>query len=150
MKELRSLGRTPLVLPLFLLFACALFTVADAQGVPEFPDRRNPSNDCGCSRGDDGITVSSGMLSPFLPKIPNLELGYQYYFGNNVRTGRFTADYVLPFRLSCDSVLFGEAHAEGWDFWKSQTRSLPQRATESISLSVVGTARCWAPTLSWE
>ncbi len=64
------------------------------------------------------------MLAPFLPRIPNLELGFLYYFGNNVRTGRFTADYTLPFRLSSDSVLFGEAHAEGWDFWKSPTVSV--------------------------
>jgi hypothetical protein len=58
------------------------------------------------------------MLTPFLPKIPNLELGFLYSFGKNVRTGRFTADYTLPYHLSPDSVLFGEAHAEGWDFWK--------------------------------
>jgi hypothetical protein len=58
------------------------------------------------------------MLAPFLPKIPNLEVGFLYSFGKNVRTGRFTADYVLPFKLNADSVLFGEAHAEGWDFWK--------------------------------
>ena len=64
------------------------------------------------------------MLSPFLPRIPNLELGFLYYFGNRVNTGRFTADYVLPFRLGCDSVLFGEAHAEGWDFWKRSTVSV--------------------------
>jgi hypothetical protein len=56
------------------------------------------------------------MLGNFLPRIPNLEFGFLYYFGNNVRTGRFTADYVLPLNLSPDSVLFGEAHAEGWDF----------------------------------
>ena len=68
--------------------------------------------------------MSSGMLSPFLPRIPNLELGFLYYFGNRVNTGRFTADYVLPFRLGCDSVLFGEAHAEGWDFWKRSTVSV--------------------------
>ena len=37
MKELRSPGRILLVLPLLLLFACALSTVADAQGLPEFP-----------------------------------------------------------------------------------------------------------------
>ncbi len=118
MKGLRSSGRILLVLPLFLLFGCALCTVADAQGLPQLPAPSNPSNDCGCSRGDDAIPVSSGMLSPFLPRIPNLELGFLYYFGNRVSTGRFTADYVLPFRLSSDSVLFGEAHAEGWDFWK--------------------------------
>ena len=116
MKESRSSKRILLVLPFLLLFACALSTFVGAQGLPELPAPSNRSNDCGCSRGDEAIPVSSGMLNPFLPKIPNLELGYQYYFGNNVRTGRFTADYLLHFRFNSDSVLFGEAHAEGWDF----------------------------------
>ena len=99
--------------------ACILSTVAEAQGVAPFPSPSNPTNDCGCRRrGDDPIPVSSGMLTPFLPKIPNLEFGFLYSFGKNVRTGRFTADYTLPYHLRSDSVLFGEAHAEGWDFWK--------------------------------
>jgi hypothetical protein len=124
MTGLRSYGRILFVLPLLLLFACVLSTVAYGQGLQQVPAPSNPSNDCGFFRGDDAIPVSSGMLAPFLPKIPNLELGYQYYFGNNVRTGRFSADYVLPFRLRTDSVLFGEAHAEGWDFWKRPTVSV--------------------------
>jgi hypothetical protein len=121
MKGACSFRQTPLVLPLLILLVCSVFTVADAQGLPEFPGQSNPSNRCGCPRGDDGIPVSSAMLSPFLPKIPSLELGYLYYFGKNVRTGRFTADYVLPFHLSPDSVVFGEAHGEGWGFWKKPT-----------------------------
>jgi hypothetical protein len=130
-----SIGRVMLVLYLFLLFTCAVFTVADAQGLPQLPNQSNPSNDCGCPRGDDAIPVSSGMLTPFLPKIPNLELGFLYSFGNNVRTGRFTADYLLPFRLSADSVLFGEAHAEGWDFWKKPSVSMtaPEGFTTTTS-----------------
>lgn len=124
MKESRSSRRILLVLPFLLLFACTLSTFVGAQGLPQLPGPSNPSNDCGCSRGDDAIPVSSGMLSPFLPRIPNLELGFLYYFGNRVNTGRFTADYVLPLRLGCDSVLFGEAHAEGWDFWKRSTVSV--------------------------
>jgi hypothetical protein len=110
--------RMLLVLPFLLIFACALFTIADAQNVPASLSPGNPLNDCGCPRGSDTIPLSSGMLGAYLPKIPNLELGFLYSFGNNVRTGRFTADYVLPFKLSADSVLFGEAHAEGWNFWK--------------------------------
>jgi hypothetical protein len=120
----RSPGRILLVLPLLFVFACAVFTVADAQGLPESLSPATPPNDCGCPRGDNAIPVSSGMLTPFLPKIPNLELGFLYSFGKNVRTGRFTADYLLPFRLSADSVLFGEAHAEGWDFWKRPSVSI--------------------------
>ncbi len=116
--ESPSAGRILPVLALLLLFACVVSTVVDAQGVAQFPAHRNPANDCGCPRGDDAVPVSSGMLSPFLPKIPNLEFGFLYSFGRNVRTGRFTADYTLPYRLNADSVLFGEAHAEGWNFWK--------------------------------
>jgi hypothetical protein len=118
MKGRHSCERILLVLASLLFFVCVLSPVADAQGLPGVPGQSNPSNDCGCPRGDDTIPVSSGMFGPYLPRIPNLELGFLYYFGNNVRTGRFTADYVLPVRLSSASVLFGEAHAEGWDFWK--------------------------------
>lgn len=118
MKGSRSLGLILLVLPLMFLTTCAISTNAHAQRLPEIPRHSTSSNDCGCPRGDDPIPVSSGMLAPFLPTIPNLEFGFLYSFGNSVRTGRFTADYVLPFRLNSSSVLFGEAHAEGWDFWK--------------------------------
>lgn len=51
--------------------------------------------------------------------IPNLEIGYLYNFGNRVRSSRFTLDYVLPVALSEDSVLFGEAHSEWHNFWKT-------------------------------
>lgn len=124
MNESCSPGRILLVLSLSLLFSCPLSTVADAQDLPMFPGQDHPSRDCGCSRGDDTIPVSSGMLAPFLPKIPNLEIGFLYSFGNNVSTGRFTADYLLPFRLGNDSVLFGEAHAESWGFWKRPSISV--------------------------
>jgi hypothetical protein len=108
-----------LVFALQVVIACLLAGFAHSQGL-----QTSPPNDCGCPRGDNAIPVTSGMLTPFLPKIPNLELGFQYSFGKNVRTGRFTADYVLPFKLSADSVLFGEAHAEGWDFWKKPSTSI--------------------------
>lgn len=77
------------------------------------------------------------MLTPFLPKIANLELGFLYSFGKNARTGRFTADYVLPFRLNYDSAVFGEAHAEGWDFWKRPDVSIatPAGLTSATSTS---------------
>jgi hypothetical protein len=132
MEESRSSGRILLVLPLLILLVCSVLTVAEAQGLP---GPSTPSNDCGCPRGNDGIPVSSGMLSPFLPKIPNLELGFLYYFGNRVSTGRFTADYTLPFYLSGDSVLFGEAHAEGWNFWKSPNVSVQAAPGFTITTS---------------
>ncbi len=118
MKGSLSPARIMLVLPFLILLGFIFPTAASAQGVAQFPTHSNPPSDCGCSREDDAIPVSSGMLTPFLPIIPNLEFGFLYSFGKNVRTGRFTADYTLPYRLNADSVLFGEAHAEGWDFWK--------------------------------
>jgi hypothetical protein len=124
----RSGGRVILVLSLFLLFSCALFTFVDAQGLAQFPGPSNPLGLSGRPEGAEAIPLSSGMLAPFLPKIPNLELGFLYSFGSNVRTGRFSADYVLPFRLSSESVLFGEAHAEGWEFWKRPDLSIASPA----------------------
>jgi hypothetical protein len=133
-KGLRSSARILSVLSLLLLFSCSLSTAADAQALPDFPLPRDSSKQCPCSRGDDSIPVSSGMLGSFLPRIPNLELGFLYYFGNQVRTGRFTADYLFPFRLGPDSVLFGEAHAEGWDFRKTT----PGAANNRTDLSFGG------------
>jgi len=124
-------------MPVLLVFL--LVSTVGAQGLPPFAGQSAsilpsqliaPSNPLGSpetaygASGSDFIPLSSGMLGAFLPRIPNLELGFLYYFGNRVSTGRFTADYVLPFRLSRDSVLFGEAHAEGWDFWKRSTVSV--------------------------
>ncbi len=64
------------------------------------------------------LYLSEGMLRGILPLIPNLQFGYLYDFGNNrVSSGRFTADYLLPFSLSPGSMIFGEAHTEFQDFW---------------------------------
>jgi hypothetical protein len=133
-KGRRFTARILSALPLLLLFACALSTIADAQAVQDFSLPRDPSNQCPCSRGDDAIPVSSGAVSPCLPRIPNLELGFLYYFGNQVRTGRFTADYLFPIRLGPVAVLFGEAHAEGWNFWKRPSGA----ANNRIDLSLGG------------
>ncbi len=151
---------------LSILLTCTLVGLVGAQGpslftgkggpfIPPSPSATGqlltPSNPLGmpgsaygtqpCS---DIIPLSSGMFSGIIPRISNLELGFLYSFGNNVRTGRFTADYVLPFRLNCDSVLFGEAHAEGWDFWKNRLYLCSAaffNTTGLISLSEVVTAR---------
>jgi len=69
--------------------------------------------------GSDTVSLSSGMLQGLLPPIPNLQFGYLYNFGQDVRSGRATVDYLLPFSLSKDSVLFGEAHTEFQSFWKT-------------------------------
>lgn len=118
MRESLPVRRSRLVLVCLVLIVWTLVTVAGAQSLSGLPHQIGQSNGCGCGGPSDTVPIASGLLAPFLPKIPNLELGFLYSFGKNVRTGRFTADYVIPFRLSADSVLFGEAHAEGWDFWK--------------------------------
>ena len=72
--------------------------------------------------GADAVSslyVSNGLLRDILPLIPNLQIGYLYNFGPNVRSGRFTADYLAPFVLSQDSVVFGEAHTEFQSFWNT-------------------------------
>jgi len=70
--------------------------------------------------GSGSLYLSEEMLRGILPLIPNLQFGYLYDFGNNrVSSGRFTADYLLPFSLSPDSMIFGEAHTEFQDFWKT-------------------------------
>lgn len=137
MYQTRCLGRVPLVLLALFLLICFLVTIAHAQDIPQLSSPGIPPNAYGSPGSSEAIPVSSGILAPFLPRIPNLELGFLYSFGKNVRTGRFTADYVLPFKLNCDSVLFGEAHAEGWDFWKRPNVSIttPAGFTTTTSTS---------------
>ena len=94
-----------------------------------------PGSAYGAQPGSDIIPLSSGMFTGILPRISNLELGFLYNFGNNVRMGRFSADYVLPFSLSCDSVIFGEAHGEWENFWKTPTVSVTSASGSTITTS---------------
>jgi hypothetical protein len=59
------------------------------------------------------------MFSGLLPPIPNLQLGYVYSFNRNYGAGRVTGDYLKPFSLNRESFVFGEVHAEMWNFWGS-------------------------------
>lgn len=88
----------------------------------------------GPSRGSDIIPLSSGMLSAYMPTIPNLELGFQYYFGNKVRSGQVSGDYLLPYNLGNDAVVFGEAHGNYWDF----AQKPPGGASHRVDLSLGG------------
>ena len=130
---------------------------AGAQGLPPFagqggafipsspsttPQLLAPPNPLGApgsayevQPGSDIIPLSSGMFSGIIPRISNLELGFLYNFGNNVRMGRFSADYVLPFSLSCDSVIFGEAHGEWENFWKTPTVSVTSVSGSTVTTS---------------
>jgi hypothetical protein len=138
------------VLP--ILFSPTLMSPAAAQGLQQSPYSAPsmlrglpagrpdlaPSNPLGLpgssapgAGGSGSLYLSEEMLRGILPLIPNLQFGYLYDFGNNrVSSGRFTADYLLPFSLSRDSMVFGEAHTEFQDFWK--TRSFNNRVDMSF------------------
>jgi hypothetical protein len=91
------------------------------RGLSEQGPRQAPS---------DIVSLSSGLFPGILPPIPNLQIGYLYSFGSNVRSGRFTADYLLPISLGMDSVVFGEAHSEFQSFWN--TTSFNNRTDVSL------------------
>ena len=80
----------------------------------------------------DTIPITSGMLATYMPAIPNLELGFQYFFGNKVRSGQASFDYLLPFNLSSNSVVFGEAHGNWWNFAQRPTGGASNRVDLSI------------------
>jgi Inverse autotransporter, beta-domain len=142
---------------LSILLTSTLVGLAGAQGPPPFtgqggpfipssrsttPQLLTPSNPLGApgsaygaQPGSDIIPLSSGMFNGIIPRISNLELGFLYNFGNNIRMGRFSADYVLPFSLSCDSVIFGEAHGEWENFWKTPTVSVTSVSGSTVTTS---------------
>ena len=138
---------------LFVLLSLALVTSVSAQGLQQTPYSAanmvrggpfgggldlvpsNPLGLPGSTRlpgGPESLYVSDGMLRGILPLIPNLQFGYLYDFGNNrVNSGRFTADYLLPFALSADSEIFGEAHTEFQDFWNTLRSGFSSGTTNS-------------------
>ncbi len=74
-------------------------------------------------RGSENISISSGMFQGILPKIPNLQLGYNYTFGPQLRAGTASVDYLLPFKIGADSTIYGEAHGELQSFSIAQPGS---------------------------
>jgi hypothetical protein len=80
----------------------------------------------------DAVPFSSAMLPKLGSLIPNFQVGFLYNFGPNIRTGRFTADYLLPIRSGNGSVLFGEAHCENQDFWHRTSGSAEYRTDVSL------------------
>jgi hypothetical protein len=47
-----------------------------------------------------------------MPTIPNLQFGFNYLFGRNLRQTWWSVDYVLPVFITRNDILFGEAHAD--------------------------------------
>lgn len=75
------------------------------------------------AKGSDTFQFSSGMFSTFLPKIPNLEFGFNYLFGKNLRQSSFSVDYLLPILQRSDSLYFWEFHGNFQSH--KQTNSVP-------------------------
>lgn len=85
-------------------------------------------------RGSDNVSISSGMFQGILPKIPNLQFGYDYTFGPQLRAGTASVDYLLPFKLGTDSTIYGEAHGE----FQSLSIAQPGSPNNSVELCFGG------------
>ncbi len=131
------MGITRLVCTLVMIatLACPVW----AQPVLTGPAQTFPSSPLsmpaafGGSSGQS-VSINNGALSEYIPTIPNLELGFQYFFGDRVRSGQANADYLLPYNLSPNSVIFGEAHGNWWNFINKP----PGGASSRIDLSFGG------------
>ncbi len=64
------------------------------------------------SPGSEAIAISDTWFGNWKPRIPNLEFGFSYLFGQNVRQSRWFIDYLLPVALQGNDTVFGEIHAE--------------------------------------
>lgn len=71
---------------------------------------------------------------PWKRDIPNFQAGYEFYFGKNWRVGYFTFDYLLPIRITNNSIVFGAAHSE----IQGSSTNLTRRADEQLFLSIGG------------
>ncbi|MDA8407447.1 MAG: hypothetical protein M0T73_11415 [Deltaproteobacteria bacterium] len=119
------------------------YSAADAvrRSGPSVAPDLNPSNPLGFPgsslvgpRGSENISISSGMFQGILPKIPNLQLGYNYTFGPQLRAGSASVDYLLPLKLGADSTVYGEAHGE----FQSLSISQPGSPNSSVELCFGG------------
>ena len=96
-----------------------------AQGIQTSPYSAPSVLGSGLGRGasqsltSDTVSLSSDLFPSILPPIPNLQFGYIYSFGQTVRSGRFTVDYLRPVSVGENSAVFCEAHAEFQGFWNS-------------------------------
>lgn len=105
-------------------------------GSPAITSDLTPSNPLGMPgssllgpRGSDNISISSGMFQGIMPQIPNLQLGYNYTFGSQIKAGSASVDYLLPFKIGADTTVYGEAHGEFQSLSFNQPGS-PNSSTE--------------------
>jgi hypothetical protein len=94
-----------------------------------------PGTTAGPRSGPRSIHISSAMLKGLLPPIPNLELAYVYSFGQGVRTGRLSVDYVAPSRFGGNGAAFVEAHGEFTNFLETLSRVFSLGSTETTERS---------------
>ena len=62
--------------------------------------------------GSETVPFSSEWVRDWMPTIPNLQFGFNYLFGRNLRQTWWSVDYVLPVFITRNDILFGEAHAD--------------------------------------
>jgi hypothetical protein len=130
--------RWTLILVAITAFSIVMSSVCMSQGV--MPATRTStafqvSGDI--TRQSNIIPLSSGMMGNLLPHIPNLQFGFQYFFGDKVRSGQANADYLLPVNIGNDAVVYGEAHGNYWDFGRKPAGG----ASHRVDLSIGGGAR---------
>jgi hypothetical protein len=106
------------------------------RGAPAITSDLTPSNPLGLpgsslrgQRGSDNVSISSGMFHGLMPQIPNLQLGYNYTFGPQLRAATASVDYLLPFKIGSDTTVYGEAHGEFQTLSIAQPGS-PNNSTE--------------------
>lgn len=96
-----------------------------------------PGSAAGLGEGSNSILITPRLLEGILPSIPNLQAGYLYTFGNSVGSGRLSLDYLLPIPVGSSSTVFGAAHCDLQDFWKTLTGG----ANNRVDLSFGGGCR---------
>ena len=127
--------RRAFVLIAIMVFLFGFYNTGQAQSLS--PISRPPSASpvsSGITGQSDIIPFSSGMLGDYMPQIPNLQLGFQYFFGDKVRSGQANADYLLPVNIGNNTVVFGEAHGNWWNFANKPEGG----ASNRVDLSVGG------------
>ena len=130
-----SAMRWMLVLIAIVVFSFGFSTLCETQGLmPTSRTTATPPMSGRYTQQSDTVPISSGMIGDLLPNIPNLQFGFQYFFGNNVRSGQATADYILPVSIGNEAVLFGEAHGNYWNFGQKP----PGGASRRVDLSLGG------------
>ncbi len=118
-----------------LVVVCAIILISAltasvwAQGLPQSPYSAPTVVRADEPRAVDSILLTPQLFQGILPLIPNLQFGYLYSFGDAVDSGRLTADYLLPMRLGRDTTIFGEAHGEFQNFWKTIQRTFTSGGT---------------------